>query len=247
MKNILFVGDLNKYGRSFRRFKILQNLNFNIFSLSHSLLSHDNKIKKPLFLYRVLNKIMFPNDLTKVNKNILRFLNSENIDIVWIENGITIYPTTLKKIKINYPKIKILSISEDDMCKRHNQSWWYILGLSYYDYVFTTKKHNIECLTNMGAKNVTLFFDSFDNTLHKIYNYKNSIDYKYSVSHIGAYEKERSDYIYFLAINGIKVNVWGNDWDKCKYSHPNFKVNNKFLYGSKYSKTIYKSKINLNF
>ena len=79
----------------------LRNLNFNIFSFSHSLLSHDNKIKKPSFLYRVLNKIMFPNDLTKVNKNILRFLNSKNIDIVWIENGITIYPTTLKKIKIN--------------------------------------------------------------------------------------------------------------------------------------------------
>ena len=53
--------------------------------------------------------------------------------------------------------------------------------------------------------------------------------------------------MFFLAKNGIKVEIWGNDWNKCPFKHDNLKIHYSFLYKEKYSKTIYKSKINLNF
>ena len=81
---------------------------------------------------------MVPLDLNSVNKNILFTLKNKKIDIIWIENGIIIYPSTLRLIKKKFPRIKIISLSEDDMCKSHNQSFWYLFGLKYYDLVFTT-------------------------------------------------------------------------------------------------------------
>ncbi len=243
----MFIGDLNKYGRSYRRFKTIKRLSYHVIAFSHSIVSCNNKIQTPSIFYRIFNKFMLPLDLNKVNKKILLILIKNNIDVIWIENGIMIYPKTLKFIKLNYPKIKIISLSEDDMCKKHNLSLWYLFGLKFYDVVFTTKRHNFECLTRFGAKKVFRFYDSFDDTLHKIYKDGNLKRYKYIVSHIGAYEKDRSEYLFFLAKSGIKVNVWGNDWDKCSFNHDNLYIHKKFLYGEKYPKTIYKTKININF
>lgn len=247
MKKILFIGDLNTYGRSFRRFKTLKLLSYDVTAISHSIVSSNQKIQTPSILYRIFNKLMLPLDLTDVNEKTLYQVKKKIFNVIWIENGTMIFPSTLKYIKRYYPNIKIVSLSEDDMCKKHNQSFWYLLGLKYYDFVFTTKKHNLKCLTKLGAKKISLFFDSFDGTIHKIYKKTDQNRYKFSVSHIGAYEKERSEYLFFLAKNGIKVEIWGNDWNKCPFKHDNLKIHYSFLYKEKYSKTIYKSKINLNF
>ena len=65
-------------------------------------LYHMITVKAPSFKYRLFNKLMFPLDLNNVNKNILYTINNKKIDILWIENGITIYPNTLRLIKKNF-------------------------------------------------------------------------------------------------------------------------------------------------
>ena len=77
MTKILFVGDLNKYGRSYRRYKTLGYLQYELIGLSHAFISHDNKIKAPSLKYRLFNKLMFPLDLNNVNKNILYTINNK--------------------------------------------------------------------------------------------------------------------------------------------------------------------------
>ena len=140
-----------------------------------------------------------------------------------------IYPKTLRFIKLKYPKIKIISLSEDDMCKKHNLSLWYLFGLKFYDVVFTTKRHNFECLTRFGAKKVFRFYDSFDDTLHKIYKDRLKEVQVPSKSY-WCVRKDRSEYLFFLAKSGIKVNVWGNDWDKCYFNHDNLYIHKSFLW-----------------
>ena len=78
MTKILFVGDLNKYGRSYRRYKTLGYLQYELICLSHTFVSTDNKIKAPSFKYRLFNKVMFPLDVNNVNKNILFTINNKN-------------------------------------------------------------------------------------------------------------------------------------------------------------------------
>lgn len=249
MKNILFVGDLNTYGRSYGRYLTLKKLNHKVVPLSHTLVSRYGVIKKPSFLYRLSNKFMMPFDRTQVNRLILERLNNYKIDIVWIENGITIFPYVLKKIKSIFPLIKLISISEDDMFQRHNQSFWYLKNLKYYDYVFTTKLYNLEELKTLGAKKTFLFSDSYDERYHKPFNLSNleKNKFKTNVCAIGAYEKQRAETLNYIAQNGIEITIWGNGWDKMINPHPFLKIKNQFLYGDDYSKVISGCKINLNF
>ena len=96
---------------------------------------------------------------------------------------------------------------------------------------------------NKISKKVFRFYDSFDDTLHKIYKDGNLKRYKYLVSHIGAYEKDRSEYLFFLAKSGIKVNVWGNDWDKCSFNHDNLYIHKNFLMEKNIPKQFIKQKL----
>ena len=116
MKKILFIGDLNTYGRSFRRFKTLKLLSYDVIAISHSIVSSNQKIQTPSILYRIFNKLMLPLDLTDVNEKTLYQVKNKIFNVIWIENGTMIFPSTLKYIKRYYPNIKIVSLSEDDMC-----------------------------------------------------------------------------------------------------------------------------------
>ena len=249
MKKILFIADLNTYGRSYLRYKNLISMGYSLTSISHMPIAKDKKIKKPSLIYRISNKLSIPLDVTNINKSILQVLKKQHYDIIWIETCISIFPSTLKKIKFKYTESKLISLSEDDMFPSHNNSIWYKLGLKYFDFVYTTKVHNLEDLKLFKGKNITLFLDSFDSNLHKPVklNKEDKSYYGCDVSAIGAYEEERAQTLLFLANKKIKVSVWGNGWQKFINIHPFLNIKNKFLYSEEYVKAINASKINLNF
>jgi spore maturation protein CgeB len=139
MITCLFVGDLNTYGRSYLRYLNLKKLVNEVIPLSHSLVDVTGIIKPPTLINRLFTKLRIPPDETGVNKKILNVLNSKKINFIWIEKGNTIKPSTLWLIKKKYPKIKLISLSEDDMYVKHGSSYYYRKGLKYYDHVFTTK------------------------------------------------------------------------------------------------------------
>ena len=53
--------------------------------------------------------------------------------------------------------------------------------------------------------------------------------------------------MFYLAENGVTINIWGNGWEKSNSHHINLNIHHKFLYEKNYPQTIFKSKINLNF
>lgn len=73
----------------------------------------------------------------------LIWLMLKKFDIILIEKGSIIWSKILRFIKKMEPETKLISISEDDMYARHNRSFYYTKGLSYYDIVFTTKVYNL--------------------------------------------------------------------------------------------------------
>jgi spore maturation protein CgeB len=246
---ILFVGDLNKYGRSIYRSNALKNLGHFVKSVSHSKIADRNSILKHSLLYRISWKLKFPIDESGVNKKIISELDKKKYDLLWLEKGNDIKPSTLVYVKKKFTKIKIISISEDDMFASHSHSYWYRLGLSKYDKVFTTKLYNLTELLSFGAISTELFMDSYIDEIHKPIKLSNNDSQLYSadVSAIGAYEFERAETLYFLAINGIKVTVWGSNWSLFKKKHKNLVIKNSYLFNESYTKAIIATKINLNF
>ena len=249
MKSILYIGDLNQYGRGYQRFITLKAMGHDVDAISHTYVSKPNEIVKPTFLYRVFWKLRFPIDDMKVNSQLLAKVKSKKYDLIWIEKGNMMKPWVLAKVKALSPSAKLISVSEDDMYVRHGYSEWYRLGLKNYDSVFTTKAYNVSELKNFNAKKVTLFLDSYSEFLHHPVRLSPEDEKAYGcdVSAIGAFEPERAESCLYLAQNGLKVHVWGGLWQSWVNKHPNLIVHNQFLFGEQYAKGISATKVNLNF
>lgn len=247
-EKILFVGDLNEYGRCLQRYKTLIDLGHILEGISTVPvpwwpITDSNLIEK------ITWKFKMPIDITGANRKIKEALKKTKYDIIWIEKGNTIRPKTLRFIKKNFPSIKLLSCSEDDMYAKHNQSLFYRWGLRYYDIVFTTKTYNLTELKSLGAKKTELFLDAYDEKLHHPYALSEEEKKRFNcdVSSIGAFEEDRAMKMLYLAERGIKIVVWGNGWESWVGKHPNFIVKNEHLFKEDYSKAINATKINLCF
>lgn len=249
MSRILFIGDLNEYGRGFQRYRTLREMGHDVVAHSHTFVSAPGKIQPPTLLYRICWKLRLPLDDMKVNAALKAEIRKSHFDLIWIEKGSMIRPRTLAAIKSMAPDAALISCSEDDMYARHGHSLWYRWGLHHYDCVFTTKTYNLQELKKFGAKKTKLFLDSYDEQTHRPMQLTDAERscLGCDVSAIGAFEPERAASLLYLAENGIRVSIWGNGWSGWQDRHPNLDVRNEFLFGEDYSKAICATKINLNF
>lgn len=249
MSRVLFIGDLNTYGRGYQRYRTLKEMGHDVVAFSHTKVSAPGRIESPSLPYRISWKLKIPFDTTRVNRKIHDTIRSSSFDVVWIEKGNMIWPWTLRDIKKQAARTRLISFSEDDMYAAHGHSLWYRAGLRHYDFVFTTKTYNLAELILFGARATRLFLDSYDEKVHKPMALTEEERERFSgdVSAIGAFEAERAESLTYLASHGIRVNVWGNDWGKMTNRHPNLVIKNEFLFGDDYSKAICATKINLNF
>ena len=249
MIRILFIGDLNEYGRGFQRYRTMKEMGYEVIGYSHTFVSAPGKIQKPTIMYRIFWKLRLSLDNMKVNAILKREIKQSRFDVIWVEKGNMVHPWVLAYIKRMVPEVALISCSEDDMYARHGHSLCYRWGLRHYDYVFTTKTYNLKELKEFGANKVILFLDSYDEKIHKPIQLSDSERSRFGcdVGAIGAFEHERASSLQFLAENGIKVTIWGNGWGDWVGRHPNLDIRNEFLFGEDYSKAICATKINLNF
>ncbi len=249
MSRILFIGDLNEYGRGYQRYRTLREMGHDVVAYSHTFVSAPGKILSPMLLYRIFWKLRLPLDDMRVNAVLKTEARKSRFDVIWIEKGNMIRPRTLAAIKSMAPDAVLISCSEDDMYARHGHSLWYRWGLYQYDCVFTTKTYNLPELKQFGAKKTKLFLDSYDEKIHRPMQLTDAERSRFGcdVGAIGAFEPKRAASLQYLAENGIRVTIWGNGWGGWVGRHPNLDVRNEFLFGDDYSKAICATKINLNF
>lgn len=207
--------------------------------------------KQPL--YKIIrNKIIFKlgyyPEYNNENKEILNRVKNKKYDIIFIEKGVSINPSTLIKIKHLLPLCKIISYTLDDMMNPNNSSIQYRRSLMFYDFNFTNKKYNVSELQDLGAKNVFYFKNGYCSLVHRPIklNKEEREYYNADVSFIGTYEKQRKETLIFLANSGINIKVWG--WGtKHEFKHQNIQFMSKHVYGDEYAKVVCASKINLCF
>lgn len=211
--------------------------------------------KKPASLwYKIANRLFqlgYPvrlPDSSYANKRIKKLVAENKYDIVWIDKGIVINRETLQVIKRTAPNTKIVSYSPDNMALRINQSQNYLDCVPFYDYIFTNKSYILDDMRKLGAKNIQFVNNSYEARFH----YPRSLTAEDierlggDVGFIGTWEKERYNSILYLAQNGIRVRVFGNEeWQKYK-GHPNIEVE-KGVFSDEYSKSLQAFKVSLCF
>jgi hypothetical protein len=152
---ILFVGDLSSYARARQRFLAMQDLGHVVKGLSWVLLETELELGyKPPLWQRICRKLGYPVDVVGLNEKLLPAIIEFQPDLLWIEKANTILHSTYQKIELNFPKLKIVYYSEDDIYIRDNRSTYLKKSLPIFDIIYTTKPRNLKELPTIGAKNV---------------------------------------------------------------------------------------------
>lgn len=245
-KIIYFIGSLFPGSTANHRLSAIKNIAHNVYQ-TDQFVTHN----KLLFFVDRFNKKIFANTINKflLNRKIVGSVERILPDFVWIDKGLEVKPVTLKYIKSTNSKVKIIHYSPDDMMNPSNQSSDYLKCIPLYDLHVTTKSYNIDELYELGAKQVLFENNCYAPDVHKPYNLTSEEIIKYSadVSFIGGPEKERADIINWLTDNGIKITIWGNNWQSYLNKKQNIKINNGWFPDEEYSKIICATKINLAF
>lgn len=251
IKKILSIGNLSGYGTSntcFHRNYTLKRIG--------EVDEIDTTIIKYKFIYRIVNylfvkrkwDIHYPS--LRINTRIRNQILKKKYDLIWIDKGLLISKKTLEFIKKNSPSSILIGYSPDNMAKRHNQSLHFIESLPYYDYYVTTKSYTVVKLYQMGAKNVILVNNAYEETFHHPYDIspeeKERLGGK--VGFIGMWEKNRCDSILYLAKHGIPVRVWGaGKWLEYKGLYPSLTIEDTGLFTEDYNKALSAFDISLCF
>lgn len=242
---IIHVGPAHVPGTSTQRARAFVDLEHDVERIFTSLPGHNPRT----FYHRIRKKMGYPLELNSENASLIAMVNKIKPDIVWIEKGLTIKPSTIRSIKKEFPTTLIISFSPDDMVNNpNNQSSYYISCLPLYDVHVTTKTHNISELLAMGALNVEFMPKSYDPHTHRPVHLsdKDVENYASSVSFVGTFERERAQSMARIAQNGIPIRVWGALWERFSAS-PGITLEKKEIFGDEYAKAICAAKINLGF
>ncbi|MBU0571107.1 MAG: glycosyltransferase [Candidatus Omnitrophica bacterium] len=247
MINILYIGPLDEGGTCLQRMQALADLGHEVTPLNTN--PQDVQKKQQCSLYRVRRKFIGPVDLAGINSQILQYFKKNFYQVLWVDKGLTVNPKILKTVKKESPHTVIVGYSPDDMLNPDNQSHHFLGGLPFYDIYFTTKSYNVKELADIGCPKVVFVDNAYDPKTHRPMDIANVDMSKFGgpIGFVGEYERERAEALFYLAKKGISVRVWGAGWRRCKLSHPNLKLEGRFLLGEEYTKAICSFDINICF
>lgn len=243
-KKILYIGPLSYGGTCFQRLKAFEDIGFSVFPVDTGMPS--NTLLK--FIFRVWRKFGIKSWVYYINKKINNSLTHVQPEIVWVDKGLAVQAQTLLNIKLAFPKVIMVSYSPDDMINPNNQTSNYIQCIPLYDYHITTKSYNIEELKKLGAQRVVMIDNSYCHHSHKPILLSSAEKNRIGgvVGFIGGWEKEREQYLIFLAESGIPVRIWG-EWKKNKKFPKNMLIEGRTAWGDDYARVVSSFDINLSF
>jgi spore maturation protein CgeB len=247
---ILFVGDLSSYARARQRFLTLQDLGHEVKGLPWVRLeAEQDSSHKPHLWSRIRYKLRYPSDPVGINQTLPTVVATYKPDLVWIEKATTIWPRTYQQLKHQTPELTLVYYSEDDIYLPHNRSVYLERSLHFFDWVYTTKPRNLQELPKLGANRVFCVFQAYDQALHRPISVSpaEQSEWGSDVGFIGTFEIDRAETMLFLAKQGIRIRIWGSNWQHWKYKHPNLVIEAQSIYQETFVKAINTTKINLNF
>jgi spore maturation protein CgeB len=251
--SILFVGEVQKGTTSHQRFHALEQLGHRVWCVDMIVRANRSPwavLSRVTYkLFRLGVPFLGPLDLARTNQQILELARTRRIDVLWLEKGLPIRPGTLRTLKKIQPSCVIIGFSLDDMGARHNQSGQFLRCLAWYDVYFTTKTYGVEELRSLGCPRVHFVANAFDPETHRPVSVtaerKELIGAP--VGFVGTFEEDRARSMHFLALQGINVRIYGNDWQSFRPATPNLRIEGRAVYGDEYAEVLSAFDINLCF
>jgi len=191
-------------------------------------------------------------DTAGVNNALVETAVSHRPEVVWVDKGVTLLPATLKRVRDELPKTRLVSYSPDDMGVKTNSSYQYRRAIPEYDLHVTTKAYHVPELYRNGARAVIRLNCAYCPRMHRPVAVAPADRLRLGgpVGFIGTFEKDRAEVIWFLVQSGLRVRVWGGGrWRRwaAKRRHSNLIVENRGVFGDEYAGAICSFDILLGF
>lgn len=243
---VLFVGQIFDGSTAEARIAALENLKLD--------LHHINSTSYFPFGRRgwhsLWRRLCWGPSIWRLNAAILREAERFHPDIVWIEKGVWLRPSTLQGVRRLRSAPYLIHYSLDDQMNPANQSRYYRAGIPLYDLHVTTKSYNTVELGELGARRVWFMDNSYDPSRFFPRAAADGDREKLGaeVGFVGYFEAARAASIQYLAEHGVSVRVWGPAWrDGFALASRHLRIEGRPLWGSDYGAHLSSTDINLCF
>jgi spore maturation protein CgeB len=212
-------------------------------------------------LAKFQNKYMIGFIVSRINKQLLTFIDSQQPNIIFFYRGSHIYPSTMHSIKLKYPRIYVVSYNNDDPFSKL-YPWWkwrhFVKSIPFSDLHLAFRHSNLQSLCDKGAIRADLLRGYYNPEVHKKVELSltNIDEFKCDVIFIGHYEDDgRAQMLDAIAGEQISLKIFGpngpskkSGWDEAIQSSKylqNQKV--RYLKGLDYVAAINSAKIGICF
>jgi len=140
-----------------------------------------------------------------------------DFDLIWIEKGIFIRPSTVAKLR---PHARtLLHFTPDPAFNYHTKTRHFLNGIRYYDAFGTTKPGDLELYRSHGAKRVLLLPKTYNPAFHKLYPEDQLDATRADIAFVGSWtpDKERILKLLVKAFPERTIRIYGSEWQrKCR-------------------------------
>lgn len=245
---IVYVGELSLGAVCRQRQEILAGLGHEMLPVSTS--KNWTRWKPKRILDSCLRRIDFPLDLVAANHRLLTACSERQPDVVWIDKGLMIYPSTILTIKRVWPQVVVVNFNPDDPFASGARGWrWHKQAIPHYDYCFVPRAVSVGEYLAAGAKRVHRFYWGFSPAVHMPMTISAEERRRLggSVGFIGTFENDRAQMIASLAKSGVQIRVWGDGWSRLAGSVPNLTIEGRSIWDKDFVRGICSFDINLCF
>jgi spore maturation protein CgeB len=149
--------------------------------------------------------------VSKLNQDLIAKLQNLNkVNLIWIDKGNWIQPTTIKKLKTAL-QVQVIHFTPDAAFKS-NFSHLFKASLPLYDCCLTTKPFELDDYYAHNAKHVHLIHQAFEKT--RFYPRPKVKAYESDVCFIGHFEIHYARRLKAVAKTGVRLAIWGPGWKR---------------------------------
>jgi spore maturation protein CgeB len=242
---ILYVGPLDSWGACISRLRALQQSDETVLTYDTGFVGREGN---KLFRY-IESRTGVGETYLRANRGLLERAASTRPDVVWVDKGFWIWPSTLKKLRSG--GLFLMQHNSDDIYALHAR-WQYRLlrqGFQFYNVNFVTNESNFAEMVGRGFSGVHLIEHAYD---HERF-FKKELSpvemgrWSAPVVFAGHWEPKTEEYLSALDAAGIAVKIYGWGWAKARNKALAKNAVDTYLIGEDYVNCLRGARICLGF
>jgi len=236
---LLYIGDLSLGGTCVERMRALEDYGYSVVSIDQAPYLNDLSRYLRSFEHRLLDGP----GTRKLNADILKTASLAIPEIIWIDKGRSIFPSTVAKLKNMYGAFSVHYTP--DPCFSVHQSRHLNASLGYFDLCITNKRYEIDEYVKKGAKEVIFVFQGIDKRFQT--DELIHCNDPHGSMFIGHCEPYYINILKYVATVDNSLRIHGAGWTKSASSHPGLRkhIESEGVWGDLYPRTLSTSKIGI--